>query len=305
MSVSPTTALAAVLGAGIGLGVWLVVAGLRPRPVRQAVGWWQRLSASLAGAPADRSARSRIVLAVLTGLAAAATTGWVVAAVAVAALVWVAPRLFGGRGEQERALAQIEAVATWTEMLRDTLSAAAGIEQAILATADLAPASIQAEVAALAARLEDGMSVAAALRAFAREVDDSTADLVVTALVLAAEQQARQLAELLGQLATAARAQVAMRLRVEAGRARTRTSVRVIVATTSLFAAGLVAFNRDYLTAYDTVDGQVVLATVLILFGLGFAWLDRMSRYADRGRVLAAGHTHPEDTDVGEGVGVR
>lgn len=299
--ISLSTTLAALLGAGLGVGIWLIAAGLRARPEPSAPGWWRRLSGRLARGPRERLVRGRAVLALVVGVASGVATGWVVAAIAAAALVWVAPRLLGGNREQARAVARTEAVATWTEMLRDTLSAAAGLEQAILATADLAPDAIRGEVAALASRLEDGESLSVALREFAGEVDDATCDLVVTALLLAAEQQARQLAELLGQLAVAARGQVAMRLRVEAGRARTRTSVRVIVGTTSVFAAGLVALNRDYLAPYDSISGQVVLIVVVALFASGFWWLDRMSRVSPKGRVLST------RTDTGarrEGVAV-
>ena len=40
-------------------------------------------------------------------------------------------------------------------MLRDTMAGAAGLEQAIAATAAVAPLPIRAEVATLAVRLED------------------------------------------------------------------------------------------------------------------------------------------------------
>ena len=67
---------------------------------------------------------------------------------------------------------------------------------------------------------------------------DPTCDLVVAALILAAEHQAQRLGELLGSLAAAARDQATMRLRVEAGRARTRTSVKVIVGATGALVSG-------------------------------------------------------------------
>ena len=51
-------------------------------------------------------------------------------------------------------VARVEAIAGWAEMLRDTIAAAAGLEQAIAATAPLAPPPIRDEVVMLAARLE-------------------------------------------------------------------------------------------------------------------------------------------------------
>ena len=55
--------------------------------------------------------------------------------------------------EHARALERIEAIATFTEMLRDTISAAAGLEQAILAAEPVAPAPVREPVLMLAARL--------------------------------------------------------------------------------------------------------------------------------------------------------
>ena len=50
-----------------------------------------------------------------------------------------------------------------------------------------------------------------------------------------------------------------MRLRVEAGRARTRTSVRVIVGVTIALAFTLALLNQNYLEPYDSSLGQLVL----------------------------------------------
>jgi Flp pilus assembly protein TadB len=125
------------------------------------------------------------------------------------------------------------------------------------------------------------------LRRLAGDLADPTGDLVIAALALAAEQQARQLGELLGSLAQAAREQASMRMRIEAGRSRTRTSVRVIVGTTLSFAVGLVVFNRSYLAAYDSALGQVVLLAVGALFCAGMAWLSRIARITEEPRVFA------------------
>jgi Flp pilus assembly protein TadB len=199
---------------------------------------------------------------------------------------WGAPSLFAGATRQAAAVGRIEAVAGWSEMLRDTMAGSAGLEQAIVATAPLAPLPIRAEAVTLALRLE-GERLAPALRAFADDVADPTCDLVVAALILAAEHQAQRLGELLGSLATAARDQATMRLRVEAGRARTRTSVKVIVGVTGAVVAGLALLNRGYLAPYDTAVGQLVLLLVGLVFSVAFIWLARMTRPASVERFLA------------------
>ena len=263
------SALAALCGAGVGVGLLLVVAGWRgvdlPHP-----------SHHLARHRVER-ANLRLGLAAGAAVVVGAATGWPVGAVLAGLAGWGAPGLLGGARRQQAAVGRIEAVAGWAEMLRDTMAGSAGLEQAIIATAPLAPLPIRAEVATLAVRLE-GERLAPALRAFADEVADPTCDLVVAALVLAAEHQAQRLGELLGSLAAAARDQATMRLRVEAGRARTSTSVKVIVGATGTLMAGLALFNRGYLAPYDTATGQLMLVLVGGVFAAAFTWLARMTR---------------------------
>src|SRR3546814_5847459 len=47
-----------------------------------------------------------------------------------------------------------EAIASWTEMIRDSIVAASGLEEAIVATAPVAPTPIASEVRTLVRRLE-------------------------------------------------------------------------------------------------------------------------------------------------------
>lgn len=277
-------ALAALFGVGAGIGLLLVISGVRgvdPNRPRRA------LPRRVETAPKDQRQALRIALAVTAGVLTGVATGWVVGAVLAGLAVWALPRVLGRDPGHTRHVARIEAVATWTEMLRDTLSAAAGLEQAILATAPLAPPAIRGEITNLATRIENGDRLAPSLRYLADQLADPTGDLVIAALVLAAEQQSRQLGELLGSLAHAAREQASMRMRVEAGRSRTRTSVRVIVGTTLSFAVAVVLLNRAYLSAYDGVGGQVVLLGIGVLFSAGFAWLVHIAKVTEPTRFLS------------------
>src|SRR5581483_5230618 len=181
------------------------------------------------------------------------------------------------RRRRESAIARTEAVAAWAEMLRDTMAGAAGLQEAVAATARVAPEAIRPEVRALAMRIEREPFVPA-VRRFAAEVGDPVGDLVVAALVLAAERQSGSLGEVLGAAAASARASATMRLRVEAGRARTYTSTRMIVGVTVSFAVGLVLFNRQYLEPFDSAAGQLVLAAIAALFGFGVWSLSRLAR---------------------------
>jgi tight adherence protein B len=202
----------------------------------------------------------------------------------------VLPRMLGRDRRQDAEVARIEAIATWAEMLRDTLTAGAGLEQAILATAEAAPTPIRVHVGEVAARIRRGDRLGGALRDLAADLADPTADLVIAALVMAAEQHARSLADLLGELAGAARAQASMRLRVAAGRARIRTSVRVIITVTLAMAALLVLVNRPYLSPYSGTTGQLVLLIIGALFAASFTWLDKISRARPAQRYLTQLH---------------
>ncbi|WP_027946969.1 type II secretion system F family protein [Amycolatopsis taiwanensis] len=293
VTIGAITALSTALGLGVGVGLLLVILGWRGtdpnRPSRKARS--RRV-------PGDQRRTLRIGLAVAVGVLTGVATGWIVGAVLAGLAVWALPHILGGDPEHARRVARIEAIATWTEMLRDTLSAAAGLEQAILATASLAPAPIRNEITDLSTKIENGDRLAPSLRVLADRLADPTGDLVIAALVLAAEQQARQLSDLLGSLAHAAREQASMRMRVEAGRARTRTSVRVIVGTTLTFAVAVVLLNRAYLSAYDTVTGQIVLLGIGVLFGFGFAWLVRIATLPEPDRFLTAGETATSQTPL-------
>jgi len=275
------TALAAACGAGVGIGVLLVAAGLRG--VEVPTGLPGRLTA-------ERSERFllRLAVAIGTGAVVGAVTRWPVAALSAVAFALALPSLVANRVAGRAAIARTDAIAAWTEMLRDTMAGAAGLEGAIVASAQAAPPPIRAEVVSLAARLER-QRLGPALRAFADDLSDPTADLVVAALVLAADRHAGRLGDLLGSLARSARDHATMRLRVEAGRARTRTAVRVMVGATLAMAAGLALLNRGYLAPYGSALGQLVLLVVVGCFAGSFWWLTRMARADAPARFLAAG----------------
>jgi tight adherence protein B len=286
---------AALYGLGFGAGLWLVIDGLtrRPRPHRGA-------SMSVLRRWAAGSGPARLAGAVAAAAVVGVWTRWPVAALLAAAGVWAAPGLLAGARTSGRTQARLEAVAGWAESLRGTLQAAAGLEQAILATASTAPAPIRQEVTRLADAIRAGVRLPVALRAFADDLDHPDGDRIVAALLLAATGHARTVADQLGALAAAAREQAAARLRVDTEWSTTRTSVRVIIVITVVMAAAMVVLNREFLSAYDTAGGQVMLLVVGGMFAAGFAWLARLSRIPDAPRVLASGDSGVDR----EGVGV-
>ncbi|WP_256804635.1 type II secretion system F family protein [Frankia sp. ACN10a] len=293
-----------LLGLGIGAGLLLIAYGWRAVPAddpprsprrRRSLPWRD-----------DPHVGRWAAAAVAAGILAGAFTGWVVGGLLIAMAVVGLPRMLGPDRDQARQVARMQGIAVWAEQLRDTLAAAAGLEQAIAATAPAAPPAIRGEVAALAARIDRRERLGSALRGLADDLDDPLADLVIAALILASQHQARQLSGLLGQLAATARAQVDMLGRVEVGRARMRTTMRVVVVTSLVFAGGLVIFNRSFLAPYSSAVGQLVLLAVGTIFVGGFAWLKRMSKMTTPGRLLDGEDPAPpavsaSQTPAGEG----
>ncbi|GAA1119153.1 type II secretion system F family protein [Kitasatospora arboriphila] len=275
-----------VLGAGFGAGAWLLGTGLRPAvpapgsPESRLERWWR----------AHRPARPgcRITLAAAAAVAALAFTGWPAAVPAAALGTWFLPALLGRDRTHGQAIARIEAIAAWTEQLRDTLAAAAGLEQALLATAETAPAAIRPQIAACAHRIRRGARLTEALALLAADLADPLGDLVVIALTGADGRQSGRLGDMLAGLAASAREQAQMRSRTASSRARVRTSVRIVTGTTLAMALALVLLNRPYLQPFDSATGQLVLLLIAGLFGAAFAWLGRIARFTEPARLLAA-----------------
>ncbi|MCK9922182.1 type II secretion system F family protein [Frankia sp. AgPm24] len=271
--------LAAGCGTGVAAGLWLLVTAGTPA--------WVRLRARRGRRTLSAPARTvRLAAAVGAGLTVGVVTGWPVAAALAALACLAAPSLLAEGQAGAAETARVEALASWADMLRDTLAAGAGLEQTIRATAPIAPAPIRAEVLTLAAALTGGARLTDALDVFADQLDDPAADLIAAALRFAAAGQGRHLGDLLDRLATAARGQAALRLRAAATRARIRTSTRVIVITTLVMAGGLVLFSPAFVAPYSTVTGQLVLAVIGALWAAAFVWLARMGRITRDPRIL-------------------
>lgn len=276
--------LVLLLGAGFGGGAWLLLTGLRP--VERVEGQDGRLVQWCRAHRPVRPGR-KVTEAVCSALLAVVVTGWLVAAPLAALAAWSLPGLLGRDKGHERAVARIEAIASWSEQLRDTLAAAAGLEQTLLATAATAPEAVRPQVAACAERIRRGQRLAEALLQLQHDLADPLGDLVVIALIGAAGRQSGRLADLLDGLARSAREQALMRARTASARARIRTSVRIVVATTIGMAGGLVILNRPYLQPFDSATGQLVLLMVGALFAGAFTWLRRISTFTEPARLLA------------------
>jgi len=211
---------------------------------------------------------------------------WPVLGLGAAVLVFFWNQLFGGAASEKLGMRQIEALAMWTESLRDTIAGAVGLEQAIPSTARGADPVLRGHLNALLDRLRGRMPLPEALQHLADDLDDPSADLVIAALMLNSKLRGPGLRDVLTALGKSAREEVDMRQRIIAQRAGTRRSVQIIVGVVVVFVLGMAVFNRNFVRPYGSPLGEVVLAGVLALFGLGFFWLRRLARVEAPGRFL-------------------
>ena len=295
-----------LLGAAGGGGVWLLIDGLRMRELRgpstsRRVGAWT--------AATSTAAVQLVGIALLAGLAAALITRWVAAGVATAAAILAGRRLLDDLRSPVRAIARVDAIATWTEMLRDTMAGGGSLAGAIAATAPLAPAAIRPAVVELAGSLgalprggRDGRmgtlvgGERAAFVDFADDVADPLCDLVVNELIAAAQGEASHLNDRLSAVATSARQEAVLRRTVEAERAESRGAAKWVIGGVLALLGYFLVFDRDFLAPYDGAQGQAVLVVVIGLNAGGVLSLARVFRASSPPRHF------PPRRPVGEGT---
>jgi Flp pilus assembly protein TadB len=247
---------------------------------------WQPRTRVVAARRSDRSwASLRWPAALGIALVVGASTGWPALGLGAAAAVIGLPAMAGAGARAEVQIDRVEAVEEWTRRLADVLAIGVGLEQAIQTAARTAPAPIAPEVATLSARIAARTPTESALRRFADDLDDPTADLVVAALILASRRRGPGVAAALTAIADSVGEEVAARRRIEADRAKPRTTARAVTAITLvIITAGLL--NRGYTGPYGTFLGQVVLATTLGFFAAALWWMHSMTRAPRPARIL-------------------
>lgn len=214
-------------------------------------------------------------------------TGWPVGVILAAAAGWWMPVLLGPDTSAQKQADLAEALASWAEQLRDMITGASGLHQAIAATVPVAPEPIRGRVQGLEARLRAGQPMDQAVTVFAREVDSDLGDLVALTLTMGASRQSGDIAGALSRLAEAARERATSITRVSASRARVRSSVRIIAAATTIMLLGMVVLNPAFLGPLSTLTGQLVLGLVGGVWAISFFWLARLSMPTEQPRPFS------------------
>lgn len=277
----PEGLLAVGAGAVLGLGLFtavLAVVGLPERPAGRPT----RARASL------QQRTSRLIRGVAVGFVTLLATQWVVAGVALGLLAAYWDRIAGSSSAEKHAINRLEALASWTESLRDTIAGAIGLEQAIPATAANAGASIRPSLNLLVDRLRIREPLPSALMAFSDDLDDPSADVVCAALILNARLRGPGLRDVLSALASSIREELDMRRRIEASRRSIRRSVKIVLFIVLGVMGMMSILNRQYVEPFDSVVGQLVLLVIAVLLFGGLMWLRSLAAPSQVDRFLAA-----------------
>jgi Flp pilus assembly protein TadB len=279
----PSSLLLAVgAGAVVGLGLFTLVVAYVGVPERPA-GKPRRQRASL------QERTRRLVVGVVAGLLALLATKWVVAGISIGLLVAYWDRIAGSSAVEKRAISRLDALASWTESLRDTIAGAIGLEQAIPATAVNAGPPIRPSLNLLVDRLRIREPLPDALRAFAEDLDDPSADIICASLLLNARLRGPGLRDVLTALAVSTREELDMRRRIEASRKSIRRSVRIVLLIVLGMMGMLSILNRQYVEPYNSVAGQATLVVIAGLFSMGLLWLRSLSAPSKTDRFLVFG----------------
>ncbi len=289
--------LAVLAGAVAGGGLFLAIIAIRGLPRRPARDG-RRLHDLR-----EQVLGVRGLAALAGGVITLLATRWVVAGAGFALLILFWPKLSGGAGGERTAIARLEGLATWTESLRDTIAGAVGLEQAIPASLRAAAPALRDPLISLVDRLHTRVPLPAALRRFADDLGDPSADLILAALIINSRLRGPGLRALLGALSGAVREELDMRRRIEAQRRSTRFSAMFVVGFSAGVAALLAVFNQSFVHVYDTAAGQLVLLVIAGLYAAGFFWLTRLARFDVPERILAGGQAAQVPAEMPQTVG--
>jgi hypothetical protein len=263
------TPVVVLFGAGIGVGIALVVGGIwsTGSPVRR-IPMAKRLD------PTNRQAAlCAVVLATAVGL----ITHWPAGAAIGGAVGWTL-RSALQPNTSRRVVGRLEALATWIEALRDSVAAHRGLLAAIESTVPTAPPQIKGNVAGLVLRIKSGTPLDKALHAFAAELGDAAVDEAIAPLILASRFGGSDLQGLIATAAANTRDQIALWQRTEVARAKPRRDMRLVIAVTLVFTLGILVIGHGYFRPFSAAAGQIALLGIAGLFAAGFAAMNRLSR---------------------------
>ena len=281
----------------LGVGVWLAHDGLVPRPSRppRDNSWvpLDRVRDWLAQADLPGVTVWHLAALCVAGCAAGGLAGYLAFELpvsaglgatlgALAVPVWLRTRYARRRPARQRA------IAVALERMRDTLGSGLTLDHAFQGLASDGPKPLQAAFRQFETELPphtDSFETAAVrLR---ERLADSTWDMVTAGLLLHDEVGSGRFGSCLDHLARWQRADVALRDRLVAARARIVLTARVMALLPAILLL-LVRWWSPAATArtFESPLGQVLIAVCVTAIAVGYMWMLWLARLPDEERVL-------------------
>jgi pilus assembly protein TadC len=220
----------------------------------------------------------------LTGVAVAASTGWLIALVVIPALALGLPYLLTIPTPRDVAL--LEALDRWVRSLSATLATGRSITDALRISRRTAPPLLAEEVATLVTRLNNRWDTREALMRMADALDSPDADGVLAALILASNRGTNGASVTLQALADSLQATLQGRRAIEVERSKPYVVVRQV--TVISLGTLLIAFavSPDFFAPYQTPVGQLVLSVLLTAYVGSLLLMRRKAQQRERPRIL-------------------
>lgn len=259
--------LAALAGLGFGFGAVLLVMGLTGIRLGR-----KRHSRGL-----PQVQPVRVLAALGVGAVFLVTTQWLAPTVCAFVVVAFWPQLFGAAKQSRAEIAKLEALAIWTEALRDSIATGSGLLESLKASSSRPPDALVMELSEFHGRLENREPLEQSLRALASAIDDAVGDQILAALILNTRAQGRQLRAVLTGLAISTRDAVQARRDIESDRRKTRRELQIIVGAVVVTTFLMALTSGSFVATYRSVAGQVVMTVVFLIFGAAFAVMRHLS----------------------------
>lgn len=230
--------------------------------------------------------RTRAAASVAVMVVVWAATSWPVAGLLTGAAVWGMSWMLHPGREQTSQIQRLEGLEEWVRRLSDIHTVGISLDQAVVSSLRTVPAPIAAEVRLLVSRLGAGWRPEQAYRAFADDLNDSTADMVVALMLLHVTDRGAGLGRALTDLAASVSEEVLMRRKVEADRAKPRANARWVTMF-CLVVFGLSFFSGSYVAPYHRWYGQVAMLLFAGVFLGLLVWMRRMANLRPMPRFLS------------------
>lgn len=270
----------AIAGALVAAGLLALFVGVRPSPPSAPTRMRRRTRCAW-----SKRSLTLVAVALAAGLVGWLITGWMLSFVLAPVAIVGIPMLLQ-RSPAQRQIERLEALEVWTRALAGVLTVGVGLEQALVATLRSTPAPISPQVRRLVTRIRARWDTEAALRAFASELHDSTADAIVMNLILGARRRGAGLASVLEASAESVAADVRDRGEIEADREKHRSTARWVTII-SLSVLGILAISGTYVAPYRTTFGQFLLLILIAAYAAQLAWMRKIANGKPRPRLLS------------------